>query len=115
MYAVANTTVSILRGTVPDSYGDTDEEPEGVIASGIIALILQESPTIEGPASETPRVLRTYDCTLPSGTDVTVDDRLFDEKRQILYEIWQVTDPGTLGVVPDLSVTLKRVTHKEHA
>jgi hypothetical protein len=120
VYAMANTTVSILRGTVEDTYGD-NEDSGTVIASGILAFISSPgmSPlrpqilgtTVYGPAAQMPSVVRELICILPSGTDVTNDDQILDENSGVTYAVYLTAQLGRLGgLVPDLQVMLRQVT-----
>jgi hypothetical protein len=124
MYAIANTTVSILRGTTTDSLGDIIDDPVAVY-TGIIAFISYPtmSPlrpivlgsTVYEPATPEPATTRMAACTLPSGTDVTNSDQILDEKTNLTWQIYQVTELGVAGATPDLVLTLKRVTTTEQA
>jgi len=124
MYAIANTTVTILRGTIFDSLGDAVDDPSP-IATHVIAFISQPtmSPlrpivlgsTVYEPAMPEPSTARLAACTLPSGTDVRNSDQILDEFTTLLYEVYQVTALGNAGATLDLILTLKRITTTEQA
>lgn len=124
MYAIANTTVTILRGTRPDSFGDIIDSPSP-IAQHVIAFISYPTmsplrPIVLGsqvyePAMPEPSTTRLSVCSLPSGTDIRTSDQILDEFTNLLYEVYEVTTLGTAGAVPDILVTLKRVTSTEPA
>jgi hypothetical protein len=119
MYAIANTTVSILRGTSVDSFGDIIDTPTA-IHTGVLAFISAPTmsplrPVVLGsvvfePGMPEPSVTRLFACALPSGTDVTDSDQILDERNNVLYEVYEVTELGVAGAIPDLTLTLKRVT-----
>ncbi|MFC5947073.1 hypothetical protein ACFQH9_02120 [Pseudonocardia lutea] len=109
MYALANTTVSVLRGSTVDEFGD-ETDNETVAASGIIANIRETSSTFSDPGSTTPRVVRNVTCKLPSTTDVTETDRIKDETSGVIYTINTVTQEGGPGRTPDLALLLERTT-----
>jgi len=120
MYALANTTVTILRGTGIDDQGDVMDEG-AAIATGIPAFISSPSqspfrPIVLGtdvfePGAMMPSVTRQVQCVLPSNTDVTRDDQILDEKTGVTYAIMLSTQLGSVGgLVPDLMLTLRRVT-----
>lgn len=120
MYTMANTTVSILRGTDVGAYGDEDNSGT-VIQSGIPAFLTSPGPssfkpvilgtTIFPPGTEMPSITRDITCVLPAYTDVTVDDQVLDEMSQVKYQVYLVTQQGPLGgLIPDLQLTLRRVT-----
>src|SRR6267154_3769510 len=124
MYAIANTTVTILRGTSTDSFGDIIDAPVPVYTH-IIAFISYPtmSPlrpivlgaTVYEPASPEPSTTRLAACTLPSGSDIRNTDQILDEFTGVLYEVYQVTELGNAGAALDLVLTLKRVTTTEQA
>ncbi len=109
MYALATTTVSILRGTTTDDVGD-EVDTGDVYASGIIAALIEKNHTTWDRATQQRRTVRVITCTLPSGTDVTSEDRIRDEKTGYVYAITDVTQPYAVGIVPDLDLELKRIT-----
>jgi hypothetical protein len=124
MYALANTTVSILRSTQTDSFGDVEDSMQPIV-TGLIAFISYPtmSPlrpivlgsTIFEPSSPEPSTLRLAACALPSGTDIRNTDQILDEFTNLVYEVYQVTALGNAGATPDLILTLKRVTTTEQA
>jgi len=124
MYAIANTLVTILRGTTVDSFGDVIDAPTAIYTN-IIAFISYPtmSPlrpivlgsTVVEPAGPEPSTTRLAACTLPSGTDIRNSDQLLDQYTSLLYEVYQVTQLGRAGAVPDVIVSLKRVTTTEQA
>jgi hypothetical protein len=120
MYVLANTTVSILRGTGENAYGD-EMDAGTVIRSGLIAQIVQmpsssSRPFTPGvkvyqPATNVPSTIRQYACTLPYGTDVTNEDQILDERSGSRYQVIEVTNPMWEGIEPDLQLVLQRVTN----
>jgi hypothetical protein len=112
--------VTILRGSTFDDAGD--ELQDGVpVYSGVLAWISSpaQSPfrpivfgtTAYEPASQVPTTVREIPCNLPGHTDITDEDQILDERSGIVYAILTVTQPGDLaGMVPDMQLTLKRVT-----
>jgi len=124
MYALANTKVTILRGTNTDSFGDIIDTPVAVYTD-VIAFLSYPTmsplrPIVLGqqvyePANADPSVTRLAACTLPSGTDIRNTDQVLDQFTGLLYEVYAVTVLGMAGAVPDILVTLKRVTTSEPA
>lgn len=109
MYALATTTVSILRGTSVDEYGDAYDNGT-VAASGIPAAVVEESRRTYDRATQTPRTIRAVRGTLGSGVDVREGDQLRDDRTGLIYAVQAVTQPGGVGMTPDLDVDLIRVT-----
>jgi hypothetical protein len=122
MYALANTTVSIMRGTQTESFGDIIDKTVPVYQH-IIAFISYPTmsplrPVVLGsqvtePAGRSPGQARLAACNLPWGTDVRGDDQIYDEFNSVLYQIYEVTELGWTGASPDLILTLKRITNTE--
>ncbi len=122
MYAIANTLVTILRGTSTDSFGDTTDTPVPVYTN-IIAFLSYPTmsplrPIVLGqqvfePATPDPSTTRLAACTLPSGTDIQNTDQVLDQYTGALYQVYAVTTLGNAGATPDILVTLKRVTTTE--
>ena len=124
MYAIANTTVTILRGTILDSFGDVVDDPTPIVQH-LIAFISYPTmsplrPIVLGsqvyePAMPQPSTTRLSLCTLPSTTDIRTSEQVLDETTNLLYEVYEVTTLGVAGAVPDIVITLKRVTSTEPA
>ena len=86
MYALATTTVSILRGTTRNYAGD---EVDGfdVHQSGIIAALIEKPATTWDDATQQRRTVRRISCTLPSDTQILGFDRILDERTGHVYSI----------------------------
>src|SRR5579872_3229980 len=116
MYAIANTTVNILRGTTTDSFGDVVDKPTAVYTN-IIAFISYPTmsplrPIVLGsqvfePAMPQPSTTRLAACSLPSGTDIRNTDQILDNMTGLTWEVYEVTTLGWAGASPDLVLTLK--------
>lgn len=114
MYTVANTTVTILRGTSYDDQGDIDDDG-AIIATHVLAQINAARVGTFGvrvfePAAETPSTVRMFEGVLPSGTDVENTDQLLDENSGRIYEVVTIIDTLWENLQPDLNLVLKRVT-----
>lgn len=124
MYSIANTTVTILRGTEPDSFGDAVDDSFPV-AEHVIAFISYPTmsplrPIVLGlqvfeTTNAEPSITRLAACALPYGTNVLTGDQILDEMSKLVYEVYAVTALGFAGAFPDLVLTLKRVTSTEIA
>lgn len=107
MIALATTSVSILRGTTTDAFGD-EADMTTVLKSGIPASLIESARTAMEPVSGTPRIIRTHVCRLPPSTDVTENDRIKDEKTNEIYIVVAVTKNSNPVLVQPLRVDLKR-------
>lgn len=106
----ANTTVSILRGTDVDEFGDI-EDTGTPITAGIPAILLETVKTTTDPATQTPRTIRSATCHLPAWTEALNSDQILDESTGQKYSVADVDSPGILNGAPaDLVLTLKRIT-----
>lgn len=109
IYALATTTVSILRGTKTDPvYGDTTATM-AVIASGIPASIIEKTEKTTTPGNPAPRITRGYEGTVGSQVDVTDADRLQDDRTGQIYVIVSVSQSALPGMVTDQTLALRRV------
>lgn len=109
MYALANTKVSILRGSGEDIYGD-ETDATTAVATGIPASLSETAQNVFDPSTGTRRVVRAYRARLPRGTDVDPSDRIKDDTTNDIYTINDVirqTQPGFQG---DLRLELERTT-----
>lgn len=109
MYEVANCTVSILRGTSVNQWGDTVDNST-VAASGIPALILVTTETTTDPSTQAPRTVQTVHGVVNSNVDVRDTDQILDETHSVTYAVESVTQPLATGFTPDLELELRRVT-----
>ena len=109
MYAIANATVDILRGTTVDDWGDPQDSGE-VIAEGVPASILVRNRTAIGTNDQDPRIVQVITCSMPALTDVRVDDQLHDTTHEITYAVITVLQTNAIGRIPDLSLELSRIT-----
>jgi hypothetical protein len=109
VYALATATVSVLRGTTTDEFGD-EVDGSTVHESGIPAYLTEKTETVFDPGTQTPRVVRMAMALLPHGTDVTDEDRLRDDSSGITYIVDDVIQTNAPGQMTDLKLVLRRVT-----
>ena len=108
--AVANTTISLLRGTTTDAYGDTADA--GIpILTAVPASVVETARSVLDPATQTPMTVRSTTCIVPAWTGVLNSDQIKDEATGDLYAIEDILMPPTLmGAPVDITLTLRRVT-----
>lgn len=108
MYALATTTISILRGSSTDQFGDEVEDNSTIAASGIPASLIENVKRQQGfqsarrvmdPSSGTPREIYYFICRVPFGTDVLLSDRIKDEADSVIYAITRVSNSLLPGQV----------------
>ena len=111
MRAVATTTISILRGTVTNGYGDTvDDNTSQPVATGVPASILEQNRRVFLPAEQAFRIVRTYAGRVCPEIDIRKDDRVKDEQTSIVYLVTDLSDPHASPLHPDYQLQLSRTT-----
>lgn len=106
----ANCTITLLRGTTTNQYGD-EIDSNTPLMTGIPATLIETGKTVQDPSTPTPRTIRQIYCSVPYWTGILNTDRLLDERNQDVFIILSVTTPPTIiGAPVDLVLTLKRVT-----
>lgn len=110
----ANTTITLLRGTTFDSYGDVEDAAEPMV-SGVPAILVETGRTVSDPATQTPRTVRSATCKIPSWLGALNTDQIQDETTGAVYAIEDITQPPSLisspaGGAVDIVLTLRRVT-----
>lgn len=113
MRSAANTTISILRGTEVNGYGDTVDS-DTPIYTHVVAAILETSRRTYLPAEGAHRVIRSYAGRVGAEVDLRKDDRVRDERTNIVYLVTDLQDPAGFGLAGgmllDLKFTLSRTT-----
>lgn len=109
MNATATTTVSVLRGTTTDDYGDPVDSNTAV-ATGIPASIIEQRQTVTTADDPNPRVVRTYTGRVSAGTDIRTGDRIKDERTTYVYIVDQFSQVSSPVLTNDLRLDLRRTT-----
>lgn len=78
MLPLANTKLSILRGTANDPYGD---EIDAMVPyeTDVPALLVETAESVFDPATQEPRTVRTAMCYVPPWLDVLNTDQVYDQ------------------------------------
>jgi hypothetical protein len=104
--AVANTYISIFRGSTTDAEGD-EVESDLPLFSGIPASLIEgRTRQVESGTSGTPRVVLQATMRVDARTDIKRNDRVKDERTQKFWRIEAVAAVGNPAVTPDLRVDL---------
>jgi hypothetical protein len=109
MQAIATTTVSILRGTTTDAYGD-ERDTDTPVATGIPASLTEQSRRVTTRDDPTPRIVRYAVARLPARTDVTDQDRIRDERTGAVYIVDAVSGMANPAFEVDRRLDLRRTT-----
>lgn len=92
---LADTTVTILRGTPTQNAFLDWVDVDTVVASGIAAAIVEEKQTSSEPADQRGGVVEVYNIRLRSTADVREGDRIRDDRTSHTYVVLEVTFPHT--------------------
>lgn len=109
MSFLATTTITVLRGTTSDRYGD-EQDTEDVVAAKIPASILETPVRGARPASGRKDTQRGYMLRVWKRHDVRQNDRIRDERTGRTYVVTTqapTTNPVGLG---STRLDLQRVT-----
>jgi len=106
MMELANTTLSVLRGTTVNAYGDKTNVGDPLY-TGIPAALVESSKQSFDRASQRFQTIRTSTCVVPEWADIIDTDTLIDETTGNAYMIESVTRQPTLGPPPDKILILR--------
>lgn len=109
MIAAATTTISVLRGTSTDGYGD-DVDTDTAVRTGIPASLVEQTRRVTTRDDPTPRIVRYAVGRVTSGTDITDQDRVRDERTGAIYIVDAVSSMNSAAVAADLRLDLRRTT-----
>ena len=109
MLVRATTTISILRGTSTDGYGD-EVDTDTAAYTGIPASLVEQSRRVTTRDDPTPRIVRYAVGRVTAGTDVTDQDRIKDERTGAIYIVDAVSSMANPALTADLRLDLRRTT-----
>lgn len=109
MRAAANCTVSILRGTTTDTYGD-EVDTLTAVQTGVVAWIFEQNRRVYLPAEAAYRIVRTYAGRVGAEVDIRKDDRVKNEQTNAVYLVTDIADSGSAAHRPDIVLQLSRTT-----
>lgn len=107
MNSRATTTVTIYRGTSYDpEYGD-EIDSDTIVATGVIASIIEQTVEAETEITTLPRSQRFAKARFTWGTDIRQNDRILDEKTDEIWTIVQISRRANPVVKQDMRVDLE--------
>lgn len=109
MNARPTTTVSILRGSSTDEYGDPTDALTAV-ATGLPASLLERTQRITKYGERTPQIITYYTCRLPGDTVLQPEDRIKDETTGYIYVMDNYSQVANPLLVNDVRVDLRRLS-----
>lgn len=109
MQALATTSLTVLRGTTTDEYGD-EQDTDTPVHTGIPASLTEQTRRVTTRDDPTPRIIRTAIARVPAGTDVTDQDRVRDERTGAVYIVDATSGMTNPAVAVDIRLDLRRTT-----
>lgn len=107
--ARATTTLSVLRGTTTDDFGD-QQDTNTIVARGLPASLVEQTRRVTTRDDPAPRVIRYATGRVTAGTDITDQDRVRDERTGATYIVEAVSTMNSAAVASDLRLDLRRTT-----
>jgi hypothetical protein len=105
----ANATVTVLRGTAEDDWGDEIDAPQPLYRDVPFTLI-ETAQVVQDPSTQTPRVIRAITGLGPQWLGLQTTDRLRDQGTgDVLIIVDVITQPNLTGAPADVKVILRRV------
>jgi len=96
---VRNRSLTILRGTAVNAFGDLNDVGE-VLHTGIPAAIAETTDVVFDAATQRPQVIRTITCVVPNWADVQDSDTLQDEATGFFYIVERIEARPGPGYYP---------------
>ncbi len=109
MYAIPTTTVSVLRGTTTDDYGDT-VTADTVTASAVPFSLLEQRRTVFTPEDNQLRQIGYFTGRAPGDTDIRQGDRIRDERAGGVYFVDSVTRVQSPVTMNDVRCDLRKLS-----
>jgi hypothetical protein len=106
MHARATTTISVYRGQADDEWGDP-KDLTAPIATGIRAAISEQKVYAKGEITTQPRSFRYARMRVTHGTDISINDRIFDEKTEFIWTIMNISSNQNPAITQDMRVDLQ--------
>ena len=108
MMELANTRITIMRGTVASPYGDLTDVGTPIY-SHVPAGLVESSKQVFDPATQQPRTIRTSTAVVSGYTDVLDSDTIRDETSGNYFMIEDITlqPTGPTGIRPNKVLTLR--------
>jgi hypothetical protein len=108
MMELANTRLTIMRGTAANPYGD--ESDVGIpLHQHVPAAVNESSKVVFDPATQRPQTIRRSTAMVAGWVDVLSSDTIMDESTGNFYMIQDITlqPTGPTGITPTKLLTLR--------
>lgn len=107
MYAIPTTTVTVLRGTTTDDFGDT-VSADTVAASAVPFSLLEQRRSVYTAADNRVQQVRYFTGRAPGDCDIRLGDRIRDEATEDVYHVDTVTRVGSPVTLNDIRLDLRK-------
>jgi hypothetical protein len=107
MHAIPTTTVTVLRGTSTDGFGDT-VSADTVAASGVLFSLLEQRRSVFTAGDNRIQQVRYFTGRAPGDADIRLGDRVRDESTGDTYYVDTVTLVGSPVQVNDIRCDLRK-------
>jgi capsular polysaccharide biosynthesis protein len=97
MMELQNTTLSVLRGTTTNGYGDKTNVGNPLY-TGIPAAVVEKSKQSFDRDTQRLQTIRTSMCVVPDWADILDTDTLMDESTGNFFMIEDIQTQPSLGV-----------------
>lgn len=102
-----NRTITVLRGTVADEFGDVSDVGQP-LHTGIPAALAEKTDVVYDAATQREQVIRSVTCIVPNWADIIDSDTLQDEATGYYYIVLGIeARPGIGYYPPDKILSLK--------
>lgn len=110
MISIANTTVTVSRGTETDpETDDTTDTLIPVYAKMPMAITFRNVATSGRMSGQFPRIVREYWGRYPGNRDIMLGDQVIDESTGIIYSVDEFGETKGLVGKQDRTVKLRKI------
>lgn len=107
MMELANTTLTVCRGTRANAWGDKTNVGTPLY-TGIPAAVVESSKQVFDRAAQRFQTIRTSTCMVPTWADIVDTDTLIDETTGNAYMVESIEQQPTLGPPSDGKILILR-------
>lgn len=109
MQAIATTTLTVLRGTTTDAFGD-EQDMDTPVHTGVPASLTEQTRRVTTRDDPAPRIIRTAIARVAAGADITDQDRVRDERTGAVYIVDATSAMANPALAVDVRLDLRRTT-----
>lgn len=103
-----NRTITIMRGTVTNAYGDQSDVGTA-LHTGVQAALAETEQTYYDAATQRNQIIRGVECAVPHWVDVETTDTILDEATGYYYMIEGIREQPGIGYYPPPKILTLRM------